>query len=194
MTTVFFDVDTQLDFLYPAGALYVPGAERIVEPVARLNHHAAAHGFPLISDVDAHTESDPEFLDWPAHCVSGTFGQNKPQVTLLHKRVVVTSKEPLEQWPSGVQQMLLEKQALDAFSNPRLPGLLETLGAERFVVYGVVTEICVKCAAWGLVRTGKRVELVTDAIRHLDAEKSAQMLREFEDAGGRLVTTSDICG
>ena len=30
MNTVFFDVDTQIDFLYPAGALYVPGAESIV--------------------------------------------------------------------------------------------------------------------------------------------------------------------
>ena len=30
MKSVFFDVDTQIDFLYPAGALYVPGAESIV--------------------------------------------------------------------------------------------------------------------------------------------------------------------
>ena len=30
MKTVFMDVDTQLDFLYPAGALYVPGAERLI--------------------------------------------------------------------------------------------------------------------------------------------------------------------
>ena len=37
MTTVYMDVDTQLDFLCPAGALYVPGAETIVETVAALN-------------------------------------------------------------------------------------------------------------------------------------------------------------
>ena len=30
MTTVFFDIDTQVDFLYPAGALYVPGARPVV--------------------------------------------------------------------------------------------------------------------------------------------------------------------
>jgi hypothetical protein len=29
MKTVFFDVDTQIDFLYPAGALYVPGGETV---------------------------------------------------------------------------------------------------------------------------------------------------------------------
>ena len=37
MNTVFLDVDTQIDFLYPAGALYVPGAEAIVPVVAKLN-------------------------------------------------------------------------------------------------------------------------------------------------------------
>ena len=30
MKTVFFDIDTQIDFVYPAGALYVPGAEHIL--------------------------------------------------------------------------------------------------------------------------------------------------------------------
>ena len=35
MKTVFFDIDTQIDFLYPAGALYVPGAERILPEIGR---------------------------------------------------------------------------------------------------------------------------------------------------------------
>ena len=59
--TVFFDVDTQLDFMYPAGALYVPGAETIVEQIAALNRFAGAQGIPLVSTMDAHTENDPEF-------------------------------------------------------------------------------------------------------------------------------------
>jgi nicotinamidase/pyrazinamidase len=67
------------------------------------------------------------------------------------------------------------------------------LGAERFVVYGVVTEICVKYAAWGLLQTGKRVELVTDAVRHLNEAEATQMLEDFKSLGGVLVTTSEIC-
>ena len=42
MKTVFFDVDTQIDFLYPAGALYVPGAEKVVEQIAALNRFAGS--------------------------------------------------------------------------------------------------------------------------------------------------------
>jgi len=194
MKTVFFDVDTQLDFLYPAGALYVPGAEKIVANVARLNRFAAREGIPLVSDVDSHAENDPEFHEWPPHCVAGTLGQMKPGATLLDKRVVVTSKAPLNGWPVGAQQMLLEKQSLDAFSNPQLPEFLKGLDTERFVVYGVVTEICVHYAATGLLRTGRPVELVTDAARHLDEAKARTMMQEFEAAGGVLTTTGRICG
>ena len=189
MKTVFFDVDTQLDFLYPAGALYVPGAEQIVANIARLNRYAAANGIPLISDTDAHSENDKEFLHWPPHCVAGTLGQLKPQSTLLERRTVVSAKALLNEWPQGIQQILLEKQTLDAFSNPGLSAFVETLGAERFVVYGVVTEICVKYAAQGLLKTGKRVEIVTDAIRHLDEAAAKASLEEFQAAGGHLTTT-----
>ncbi len=69
---------------------------------------------------------------------------------------------------SRTQQILLEKQALDCFTNVNLPALLDRLGAERCVVYGVVAEICVKFAAFGLLKTGRRVELVTEAIKELD--------------------------
>src|SRR6202142_109489 len=83
MKTVFVDVDTQIDFLFPAGALYVPGAARLLPAIARLNHFAAAQGIPLISTTDAHREDDPEFRLWPPHCVAGTTGQLKPAETMV---------------------------------------------------------------------------------------------------------------
>jgi nicotinamidase/pyrazinamidase len=187
--TVFFDVDTQIDFLYPAGALYVPGAEKIVDAIARLNGYAAGHGIVVISTLDAHAEDDPEFRNWPPHCVVETAGQQKPAATLLEKRVVVP-RASRETDLSGVQQILLEKQALDCFTNKNLSRILASLGAERYVVYGVVTEICVKCAAWGLLRTGQRVELVTDAVRSLDDRAAEEMLRAFTAQGG-VPTTVD---
>src|SRR6185503_6794026 len=88
MKKAFFDIDTQIDFLFPAGALYAPGAERIIEPVSRLNRFAAESGIPLVSSMCAHPEDAEEFRVWPPHCVAGTFGQQKPVVTLMEKRVV----------------------------------------------------------------------------------------------------------
>jgi len=193
MKTVFFDVDTQIDFLYPAGALYVPGAETMVDRVAALNRYAAAHGIVVVSDMDAHTEDDPEFKTWPPHCVAGTAGQQKPAATLLERRIVVPNA-PCELKLEGVEQVLLEKQTLDCFTNVNLPKLLERLGAGRYIVYGVVTEICVKCAAWGLLKTGQRVELVTDAVRSLDDSAAKQMMAEFSAAGGVLTTAAEVTG
>ena len=117
MKTIFFDIDTQLDFLYPAGALYVPGAERIVPAIARLNRHAAAHGIPVISTTDAHPEDDPEFRIWPPHCVAGTTGQRKAEATLLEKRVVVPNREH-DLAVHGAQQIIVEKQHVDVFTAP----------------------------------------------------------------------------
>jgi nicotinamidase/pyrazinamidase len=187
MKTVFFDVDTQLDFMYPSGALYVPGAEKIVEQIAALNRFAGAQGIPLVSTMDAHAENDPEFQAWPPHCVAGTLGQHKPETTLLNRRIVVPNSG-FDLSIDGAQQILLEKQTFDCFTNANLAGLLERLGAERYVVYGVVTEICVKLAAWGLLKTGKRVELVTDAVRSLNDTVAAEMTASFEAAGGVLTT------
>ncbi|MGH7248303.1 MAG: cysteine hydrolase family protein, partial [Pseudomonadota bacterium] len=139
MKTVFFDIDTQIDFLYPAGALYAPGAESVLAAIARLNRHAGAAGIPVISTMDAHSENDPEFRQWPPHCVVETAGQRKPASTLLEKRVVIPSGK-VEFSVNGARQIVIEKQALDCFTNANLLEALARLGAGRYVVYGVVTE------------------------------------------------------
>ena len=189
--TVFFDVDTQLDFLYPAGALYVPGVEAIVPQVAALNRFALEHSIPVVSTMDAHTENDPEFREWPPHCVAGTAGQQKPAATLLETRTVIGST-PQEFDLRGVQQVLLEKQSVDCFSNANLPSVLDRLRVNSCLVYGVVTEICVKNAAVGLLRSGREVTLVTDAVRSLDDTKCALFYQEFEAAGGKLITAQQL--
>jgi len=178
VSTVFVDVDTQLDFLLPAGALYVPGAERIVPNLKKLTLYAATHGIPLISTLDTHAENDPEFpqFSFHPHCVDGAIGHGKSHATLGHPA-----------------QHLIRKSTFDCFTNPALEPLLDRLGADTYAVYGVVTEICVQCAAMGLLRTGARVLLVTDAIQSLDADKAAAFLDTFSAQGGRLTTVAEVC-
>jgi nicotinamidase/pyrazinamidase len=192
MTTAFLDVDSQLDFLSPAGALYVPKAERIVPAIAQLNRYAAENAIPVISTTDAHAENDPEFAVWPPHCVAGTAGQHKAQATLLEKRVVIPNREcglAIE----GAWQMIVEKQTVDVFQAPNLARVIRRLGADRFVVYGVVTEICVLYAVRGLLALGKQVMVVTDAIETLRAEDSSRALDEMCDGGAALARVADIC-
>jgi nicotinamidase/pyrazinamidase len=140
----------------------------------------------LISTMDAHAEDDPEFRLFPHHCVVGTTGQHKPAVTLIDRRATVPGP------PEGIRQWILEKQTLDCFSSPHLSPLLQQLDADRYVVYGVVTEICVRCAAFGLLKTGKPVEIVTDSVKALDEQKASEMFAEFTASGGRLTTAGEV--
>jgi len=192
MKTVFFDIDTQIDFLFPAGSLYVAGAHQLIPALHRLNHHAAKHGHPLVSSMCAHTEDDPEFEQWPAHCVIGTVGQLKPAETLLEKRAVI-GIAPGDYETHGAQQILFEKNQLDITTSPHFRPLVTRLAADRYVVYGVVTEYCVRFAALALLATGKPVTLVTDAIQTLRAEDSAETVREFTAHGGQIATVAEVC-
>ena len=192
MKTLFFDIDTQLDFLFPVGALYVPGAEHVVPNVGRLNHYAAAHQIPVISTTDAHTEDDPEFKDWPPHCIAGTTGQHKAAATLLDRRIVIPNRD-IELKLDGARQIVIEKQSVNAFTVPNLPRVLDLLAAERFVLYGVVTEICVLFAARGLLKYGRPLTVVTDAVAALTDAASRAALAEIQAGGGTLATTAEIC-
>jgi nicotinamidase/pyrazinamidase len=193
MKTIFFDIDSQLDFLYPAGALYAPEAERIVPAIAHLNRYAAAHGIPVVSTVDAHTENDPEFQVWPHHCVKGATGQHKAEGTLLERRVVVPNGE-CDLRIEGAQQIIVEKQTVDVFQAKNLGRVVDALAGDAFVVYGVITEFCVLYTVRGLFRTGKPVTVVTDAVETLRAEDSKRALAEVQAGGGKLATVADVCG
>jgi nicotinamidase/pyrazinamidase len=186
MKTVFVDVDTQIDFMFPAGALYVPGAECLVPTIARLNRYAAENGILVISTVDAHLEDDAEFRDWPAHCVLGTAGQSKPAGTLLEKRVTVPAT-PGDYSFAGAQQIVVEKRWIDVFAGGSLPGIIRQLQADRWVVYGVVTEYCVRSAALHLLETGRPVEVVENAIQALDPAAGRATLEELIARGSRLI-------
>lgn len=193
MKTVYFDVDTQIDFLYPAGSFYVPGASALIRRIAALNHFAASQGMPLVSTMDAHTENDPEFQMYPHHCVVGTVAQGKPQITLLDKRLTVPNVR-VKLALGDAQQVLLEKQTIDCFTNVNLAGLLEQWNATRYIVYGVVTEICVRKALEGLLATGREVVLVQDAVQSIDGASSSAMIGEMQKAGLKLGTAAEVMG
>jgi nicotinamidase/pyrazinamidase len=173
----FFDIDTQIDFLFPAGALYAPGAENVIPAVSALNHYAAQNGIPVISSVCNHTENAEEFKGWPPHCIADTIGQKKPAATLL---------------PGG--QYIIPKNELDLFSNPELIPLLDSLQTRECFVYGVLTEYCVKHAIMGLLKTGRKVNLITDAVHHLSGEAARQVIADFEAAGGTCLLAEAATG
>ena len=188
--TVYFDVDTQIDFVFPAGALYVPDAVRILPAVARLNEFAAANGCLVMSTVDAHPENDGEFTEYAAHCIRGTAGQRKPDCTMLAPWVTLPENTAMLPGLDGVKQVLVEKSTVDCFRNRNLTRLLAAVAPADCVVYGVATEVAVRHAAMGLLRLGYRVRMVTDAIQGICEPIARRARNEFVRDGGELVEST----
>jgi len=189
---VFWEVDPQADFMLPGGKLYVPGAEKLLPNIRRLTAVAGKGKVFLVSHGCFHTDDDPEFKMFPPHCVQGTPGANFVPEALTERifRVPNTADTSLPQQLEKFQQILLEKQTLDIFESRHAAALVERLGTKpEFVVFGVVTEYCVRLAAKGLLQRGRRVSVVEDAIETLKPEDGARAISELRALGAKMITT-----
>jgi nicotinamidase/pyrazinamidase len=191
---VFWEVDAQRDFMLPGGKLYVPGAEKVIPNIQRLVGAASKTRTLLVSSACAHSASDPEFQTFPPHCIQGTAGaQIIPEG--MARSFTAISNEPLSQLPAKIlesPQIVIEKQMLDVFSNPRTSSLVDLLGPDAvFVVFGVVTEYCVRSASDGLLDRGRAVYIVSDAIKTLQADEGRATLDHLQFRGARLITTAE---
>jgi nicotinamidase/pyrazinamidase len=194
-TRVFVDVDTQFDFMSPAGKLYVPGATEIIDNLRRLTEYARSRSVPIIASACAHRERDPEFQVFPPHCVRGTPGQQRiPETDHGGAPVIGVASDPdaaSKFEHSGV--VVLEKDVYDFFSNPNADRVISVVPDAEFVVYGVATDYCVKAAVLGLCDRGRRVTVVRDAIRPVDARQGELAIEEFLRRGVQFATTDELC-
>ncbi|MDM7997586.1 MAG: isochorismatase family cysteine hydrolase [Acidobacteriota bacterium] len=192
----FLDVDTQRDFMLSTGALYVPGAERIIPKLRRLFDFARKNEISILSSVDAHLPTDAEFEQFAPHCVQGTEGQRKIEETLLPRPLVFPNKPVDRNLLESVrkhQQIIVEKQSLDLFTNPVTERLLRVL-PPRAIVFGVTTEYCVKKACLGLRRMGVQTALVSDAICALAPKSETLALEEMRAAGVDCIPLERLLG
>lgn len=192
---VFVDIDTQKDFMDADGALSVPGAEKIRCNLKTLSNYALANGIKIIASMDAHLKNDPEFADFPPHCVKGEPGQAKISETQVEKSYLIENKRranvPLVEHELKTilaenDQIVLEKQTFDLFSNVNADALFDATASDECVVFGVATEYCVKAAVLSLLKRGYKVVVVEDAISAVDEKAGAEAIDEMLKAGAIL--------
>ena len=192
---IFWEVDVQADFVLPGGKLYVPGAEKLLPNIRKLTDAARRGDVFLVSHGCFHPINDPEFQQFPPHCLKGTAGAELLPEALTQNFVRVEN-DPNAKLPddlSKFQQIVLEKQTLDIFETRYADKLVERLGnTAEFVVFGVVTEYCISCAVRGLLRRKRRVAVVRDAIETLAPEVGNRTVGELQRLGATLVTTEEI--
>ena len=192
---VLWEVDTQADFMLPGGKLYVPGAERLLPNIQRLTNAAREGRAFLVSHGCYHSSNDPEFSTFPPHCIKGTDGASFVPEALTGK-ITTVPNDPSAALPpdfSPYQQIHLEKQTLDIFESLHADALVKRLPSDaEFVVFGVVTEYCVRFASKGLLDRGRHVAVVTDAIETLSAEAAENTIAELRALGATFITTSEV--
>jgi nicotinamidase/pyrazinamidase len=189
---IFWEVDTQADFMLPDGKLYVPGAEHLLPNLIRLTDQAREDRVLLISHGCVHPTDDPEFAQFPPHCIRDTPGAKFVPQGLAEKVVTVANDEQSVLPPdlSAYQQILLEKDTLDFFQSRHADELVGRLNPEAEIfVFGVVTEICVLFAAKGLLERGRHVSIVEDAIATLNPAQGQRAIAELRAMGAKIVST-----
>ena len=193
---LFWDVDSQHDFIDPEGRLAVSGAGGIVGNLERLTAFAVQQSIPIVASADAHIEDDEEFKEFAQQCVPGTPGQRKiPQTSVDGSEVAAdeTLEDQIEALRGGtLPQLIIEKQKLDGFTQAAAHRVLSALRPERVTGYGVATEYCVRCAVLGIRLAGFEVIVVDDAIRAVDEEAGRQAIEEMKQAGARFADTRSI--
>lgn len=199
---IFWDVDTQHDFVRASGKLYVGDSEAIIPILGALTSYAHGRNIRIVASADDHEAGHRELSDapdfaesFPEHCMHGTPGQRKIPETTLRDPLVLEPDLPI---PAGIRahagDFLLHKHWFDVFTNPHVVPLLQQLDPSDIVLYGVALDVCNRFAIEGLLRHRPlaRIHLVTDATRAINPENSAALLRDWERRGVHLVTSADV--
>jgi nicotinamidase/pyrazinamidase len=194
---IFFDVDTQRDFMDSTGALYVPDAEAIRLNVGRLLREASDRKVTTVSSRCAHEPDDPEFEIFPPHCIDGSPGAERvfadlPALPRREIEVDATADQQAQIRPAT--HYVVKKKVFDLFSNPWLEGLRRrgAFKGESCVVFGVATDYCVRACALSLAEAGAHVLLVEDAIRGVAGETTARTIDEMRAAGVEFTSTDEV--
>jgi len=202
---LFWDVDTQYDFMRPEGRLYVPGAEGIVDNVSKVRRFALDAGYSILADMDWHKEGNPEISDtpdfettFPPHCMAGKPGSERVgylgnlPIDIIPNQPV--SETDLRKMTCKEQfNLVIQKETLDVFTNPNTATLVGILKPRSIVVFGVALDLCVKQTIDGLLKTGGiHLYLLRDAVKGLGVLPNDVIIKEFGEKGVEIISVADL--
>jgi nicotinamidase/pyrazinamidase len=198
--TIFWDVDTQIDFMLPGGKLYVPGAETLLPTLALLYRSARERGLRLWGSIDHHGVDDaelsarPDFdTTYPPHCLAGTPGADKVAETRpLDPLWVDGDPVAIDRVLAHRGEVVFRKQRFDVFTNPNTELALAALAPDDIVVFGVAQDVCNRYAIEGMLARGHRVTAVRDAMRPIHTDVGARLFDDWARRGVRVVPSAEL--
>lgn len=177
MKTIFWNVDTQYDFMRPDGKLYVKGAEQIEQILEKLTNFAKEKGIKVVNTADWHNTNseeislNPDFITkFPEHCMQNTKGAEFVPATNPEKPYIIdwNQKDFEKNKLMNERNIVLYKDKFDVFKGtPHADKVVEIIAPQRAIVYGVATNVCVNDAVLGLLERKVKVYVPLDAIKEL---------------------------
>ncbi len=208
MKTLFWNVDTQYDFMRDGtdgnykGKLAVAGAQTIEPALEQLTTLAAQKNIPVVNTADWHTPESKELsttpdyqTTFPEHCMIDTVGATFVPATNPEDPYVLDwrSDEFSATSVKTSRNIVLYKDHFDIFQgSPHAEKVLNILEPTRAIVYGVATNVCVNYAIMGLRTRGVEVYVPLDAIKELPTLPLDTILNTWTTAGVHFTSVKDL--
>jgi nicotinamidase/pyrazinamidase len=202
-TVLFWNVDTQNDFIDPSGKLYVRGAEELRPTWAEITRLAKKHKIKVINSADSHDihspelDQDPDLVTtFPPHCLTGTSGaefikETTPENPLIFRWDTKYDMAPLKIDVPVYRNFVILKNEFDMFAgNSITEQLIREVNPARVFVYGMTTSICVDYSVRGLVSLVKKVYVIRDAIKELPGLPLP--FTEWKKLGVKMITSDEL--
>ncbi|HYQ58544.1 MAG TPA: isochorismatase family protein [Draconibacterium sp.] len=201
---LFWNVDTQIDFMEPDGKLYAPGAEKIKPVLKQLTVFAAENAIKVVNTADFHYPGSTELSDnpdmvntFPEHCMANSKGAEYIAETNPVNPIIFDWDKEYSTFDEveRSRNIVIRKDAFDVFAgSPYTDEILQIIAPKVVVVYGVTTNVCVNDAVLGLAKRVNRVIVIEDAIKELPNiplpfehwKAMGVEMMTFEDFAGRL--------
>ena len=200
--TIFYDLNTQRDFILHDGKFHIEGAENLVPTWKAITDLAREEQVRVVCSVDCHVPGDPQLKSWggpyPDHCMAGTSGQEKIDET---KPLNPLTLENREYTPEEIQKVLdhpgaivFRRQQFDKLAdNPHLSAILRLVlrPYEDIVMYGVYTEACVSRELSALMGVGPKLHIIRDAVAVV-GEETPTFHERLQQEGVELLSFSEL--
>lgn len=161
-------VDMLVDFIDPAGALYIgPAAQDVIPEVKKRLENYRSAGDPVIYICDYHLKDDREFEMFPPHGLKDSGGEE-----------IIAELAPLP------GERVINKRRFSAFFGTDLDLTLRDRGVSEVELVGVCTNICILYTAALARMLSYRVSVPVKAVASFDQEAHNFALHEMEKTLG----------
>jgi nicotinamidase-related amidase len=192
---ILIDINTQKDFLLASGNALIRNHTKVLTNICRLMAWARDGNIRIISTCDVYPNNNGGSAT--RYCLDGTAGQKKIRCTIFNDRASFAADRSTD-LPMNLlwrhKQIILHKRCTDPFDEPRIDRVLTEVEADEFILMGTTAEGAVLATALGLLRRGKKVSVVVDAVGWHKKREAKLAFRKMKAKGARLIDTREIAG